>query len=54
MSGRVVPEIGDVHLREVFLQSYRIIYRVTGNRVEIVTVHDGARLLEAGEASGVE
>lgn len=30
-SGRVVPEIGDDHIREWFAYSYRIIYRVEKN-----------------------
>ena len=42
-SGRVVPEIGREDVREVFLHSYRIIYRLRGGGVEILTVHHGAR-----------
>ena len=43
-SGRVVPEIGDESLREVICGSYRIVYRLRGESVEIVTVFHGARL----------
>lgn len=43
MSGRVVPEIGDQDIREVIVQSYRVIYRVLPDEVEILTVHHGAR-----------
>ncbi|HZS38334.1 MAG TPA: type II toxin-antitoxin system RelE/ParE family toxin [Polyangia bacterium] len=43
--GRVVPEINQEHIREVFVHSYRIIYRVMNDAVEILTVHHGARSL---------
>ena len=46
MSGRVVPEIGDQGIREVIVQSYRVIYRVLLEEVEILTVHHGARLVQ--------
>lgn len=45
LSGRVVPEVGDESLREVIQGSYRIVYRLKRNVVEIVTVFHGARLL---------
>lgn len=44
LSGRVVPEVGDESLREVIHRNYRIVYRVTSNAVEIVTVFHGAHL----------
>lgn len=37
-SGRVVPEFERDELREVICRSYRIIYRVTKDRVEVLTV----------------
>src|SRR2546425_6354198 len=45
LSGRVVPEVGDQSLREIIQGSYRIVYRVNRDVVEIVTVFHGARLL---------
>ena len=45
LSGRVVPEVGDESLREVVYGSYRIVYRVKPEAVEIVTVFHAARLL---------
>ncbi len=45
-SGRVVPEINDPSVREIILGSYRIIYRVRRDLVEILTVFDGSRLLD--------
>ena len=44
-SGRVVPEVGDGSLREVIFGSYRVVYRVQAESVQVVTVHHGARLL---------
>lgn len=41
--GRVVPEIGDSKIREIFVYSYRIIYQVSANEVEILTVIHGKR-----------
>jgi toxin ParE1/3/4 len=45
LSGRVVPETERPEIREVFVYSYRIIYRYTGDAVVILTVHHGARPL---------
>jgi addiction module RelE/StbE family toxin len=45
-SGRIVPEINDPSLREVILGSYRIIYRLRQDLVEILTVFHGSRLLD--------
>ena len=44
-SGQIVPEIGNPKIREVIYGSYRIIYELSPNRVEILTVFHGARLL---------
>lgn len=41
--GRVVPEFGDQSIREVFIYSYRLIYRVSDEWVEIVAFLHGAR-----------
>ena len=41
-SGRVVPEFGDPLLREVLWRNYRLVYRLVGADVEIVTVFHGA------------
>ena len=45
-SGRVVPEINDPLVREIILGSYRIIYRVRKDIVEILTVFHGSRLFD--------
>jgi plasmid stabilization system protein ParE len=41
--GRVIPEIGRDDIREVFVFSYRIVYRVTDKDVRIQAVIHGAR-----------
>lgn len=44
--GRVVPELGDENCREAFVYEYRIIYRIEGRTVRILTVIHGRRLLQ--------
>jgi toxin ParE1/3/4 len=41
--GRVVPEENDPNIRELFVQSYRLIYRIHGNAVEVIHFIHGAR-----------
>jgi toxin ParE1/3/4 len=43
--GRIVPEDRYAELREVFAFSYRIIYEVREDAVEILMIHHGARRL---------
>ncbi|MGD0222758.1 MAG: type II toxin-antitoxin system RelE/ParE family toxin [Terriglobia bacterium] len=45
--GRVVPETQDENIRELVQQSYRIIYRILGERIEILTIVHGSRDLSA-------
>ena len=47
--GRVVPEIGRDDMREVIVQSYRVIYRLLPDEVEILIVHHGASPLTGFE-----
>ncbi len=44
-SGRVVPEIGRDDVREVFLRTYRIVYRVVDDGLVVLTIFGGHRLL---------
>lgn len=44
--GRVVPEIGDSAIRERFVYSYRIIYRVEAECILVAAVIHGSRLLQ--------
>jgi plasmid stabilization system protein ParE len=43
--GRIVPERGEPHIREIVVKPYRIIYRLkkSENQIEILRVWHGAR-----------
>lgn len=43
--GRVVPEIGMAAVRELIIGDYRLLYLVTADGVEIVTVFHGSMSL---------
>ena len=45
--GRRVPEMEDESIRELFVYSYRLIYRILDDRILIVAVIHGKRLLES-------
>jgi addiction module RelE/StbE family toxin len=45
LAGSIVPEYARSDLRERFLHSYRIVYRLRGDKIELVTICHGARLL---------
>lgn len=47
LAGRIVPEIGDKRIRERFIYSYRMVYRIEPTRILIVAVIHGKRLLES-------
>lgn len=47
LAGRTVPELGDERVRERFLYSYRVIYEVHAERVHVLAVLHGRRLLES-------
>lgn len=49
LRGRALPELPDSGLREIVHRGYRIIYRPTPKRVEILTVFEGHRLLRDDE-----
>jgi plasmid stabilization system protein ParE len=49
-SGRVVPEIGNPDTRELIYRGYRIVYRLKGDVLEILTVFEGHRLLRLNES----
>ena len=44
-SGHVVPEIGREEIREILQGNYRLVYRVSNFRVDILTVFHGAQVL---------
>ncbi|MFC1670215.1 type II toxin-antitoxin system RelE/ParE family toxin [Spirochaetota bacterium] len=43
--GRVVQEIGDKNVREIIEYSYRIIYEVYGERIEILALVHGRSIM---------
>lgn len=45
-SGRVVPELNQPEIRERFVYSYRLIYRIEGARILVTAVIHGKRLLD--------
>ena len=51
-SGRVVPEIGQEDIREIIFGSYRIVYVVSEDEVNILTVFHAARLLRPSDLPG--
>lgn len=36
--GRVVPEIGNPHIREIIVSSYRLLYEISKNKIEILAL----------------
>jgi toxin ParE1/3/4 len=52
--GHVVPEIGESTIRERFVYSYRVIYRIEPERILVAAVIHGSRLLQpfAGRIEG--
>lgn len=49
-SGRTVPEIGNPDIREFIYREYRIVYRINSDKIEILTVFEGHRLLRLSES----
>jgi plasmid stabilization system protein ParE len=45
--GSVVPEFDDVNIREIFVRSYRLIYKIMKKRVIVIAFVHGARDLAA-------
>ena len=47
--GRVVPEINDPNIREIFIYSYRLMYQITGDNIYILGVIHGKRDFTPGD-----
>lgn len=45
MAGRIVPERARQDVREVFVGTYRIVYRVRADGIVMLTVFEGHRLM---------
>ena len=41
--GRIVPEIGDPNIRELIIYSYRLIYEILPNKIQILALIHGKR-----------
>lgn len=44
-SGRIVPKYDDENMRELIVRPYRLIYRIKPDRIDIIAVFHGARVL---------
>lgn len=47
--GRKIPELNDINIREIFVYSYRLIYKTNEDTILFVAVIHGKRLLENHE-----
>jgi plasmid stabilization system protein ParE len=53
-SGRSLPELNDPAIREILFGSYRIVYRVKSDMVELLTVYHGSQLLDPSRLTPYE
>jgi addiction module RelE/StbE family toxin len=51
-AGKIVRELGDPDIREVYLRTYRIVYRIETKRILVLTVFEGHRQLRRGSLLG--
>ena len=42
--GRKVPELNNPHIRELIINGYRIMYKISRTTVEIITIFHGSRI----------
>ena len=47
--GRCIPEISNPEIREIIARRYRIVYKVTCEQIEILTVFEGHKSLKIDE-----
>jgi hypothetical protein len=50
----VVPELQRNDVREVFLRTYRIVYRIRKGTIDVLTVFEGHRLFEADKLTDLD
>jgi len=43
--GRVVPELANPDIRELIFKTYRIVYKLEKNYIEVLTIFEGHRML---------
>jgi toxin ParE1/3/4 len=54
-SGRIVPELGIMQIRELIEGNYRIVYRLLSiELIEILTIHHSARDFESKEIEKIK
>lgn len=53
-SGAVVPEFGRDDIRELFVHSFRLIYRIVDDDIRVLTVIHGSRKLVSGMLGDAE
>ena len=44
--GRIVSELDEPNIRELFLRNYRIIYRISEKKIQIVRLFHGSRIID--------
>jgi len=49
LRGRSVPEISNHDIRELIFRNYRIVYKINGNNLYILSIFEGHRLLRIDE-----
>ncbi len=47
--GRIVPEVGREDVRELIEGNYRIVYRVRGKAVDLLTIFEGHKLFQSAD-----
>lgn len=47
--GRTVPDISNPEIREILVKKYRIVYRIKKDKIEILTVFEGHRMIRIDE-----
>ncbi|TFG04298.1 MAG: type II toxin-antitoxin system RelE/ParE family toxin [Promethearchaeota archaeon] len=43
--GRKVPELDDSNIREIIIKNYRLIYTIFKERIQIIRIIHGSRIL---------
>lgn len=44
--GRKIPELDDPNIRELILRDYRLIYRIFGEKIQIIRILHSSRILK--------
>ena len=52
--GRIVPEIGEDSVRELFVYSYRLIYEISPDGIEILAIVHGKKDFSPDDISSLD